>query len=370
MTASALSRDGQDLAYTEAIARIARERGWPDEIAHRLIELRAPLSELNSWGWFGLSPEQARAQLGWYERLTIGDLRGRDASFADNEAFSDLWSDSPEEIGEWEITVERGPDAFAQFKLQENVHIPVLALGSQLLACCAFSRRRVIIGGRRVSVQYGQALRVRRAFRRMGYGDQVRRLAAPAASSRPILAQYDIMRSQNFAVANWWQKFIPDFFDNVPKREGSVPGIPVSVAQFPSRPRAAGDPAIRPARRQDLPVCVKFINRSHGNRSVSSLHGRFSRGGARRRFLGRTAGPDAKSLARLVAKRLLLALISCSKRRAESTHAPDYGIADATCASDGAGSAARKSARSASLRSLISATRKAGRRRWRGCSDG
>lgn len=258
MAASAPTPERQDLA----IERIARERGWPDEVARRLVELRAPLSELNSWAWFGLSPEQAKSQLGWYERMTIGDLRGRDATYADNEAFSELWSDSPEEIGEWEITVERGPDAFAQFKLQESVHIPVLGLGSQLIACCAFSRRRVIIGGHRVSVQYGQALRVRRAFRRMGYGDQVRRLAGPPAPSRPFLAQYDIMRAQNFAVANWWQKFIPGFFDNVPKREGSVPGIAISVAQIPARP-ADNDPAIRAVRREDIPACVELINRTH-----------------------------------------------------------------------------------------------------------
>ena len=76
-----------------------------------------PVSSLYSWSWFGLSLEQTAAQLGWYERMTTGDLRGRDATYADNEEFSALWSDSPEEIAGWEIIVERGPDAFAQFRL-------------------------------------------------------------------------------------------------------------------------------------------------------------------------------------------------------------------------------------------------------------
>jgi hypothetical protein len=263
MTPSDDNLSDASLVQADAIARIANERGWPPEIARRLVELRVPLSELNSWTWFGLTPEQAKAQLGWHERLTSGDLRGRDATYADNEAFSELWSESPEEIGEWEITVERGPDAFAQFKLQENVHIPVLAIGPRLIACCAFARRQVLIGGLRVSVVYGQALRVHRAYRRMGYGDQVRRLAGPPASSRPAIAQYDYMRTQNFAVANWWQKFIPGFFDNVPKREGSVPGIPVSVAQFPARASADDDRAIRPARSEDLSACAELINRTH-----------------------------------------------------------------------------------------------------------
>lgn len=255
--------DRPEPQISEALARIATERGWPPELTRRVAEMRVPIAELKSWGWTGLSLQQTAAQLKWYERLTVGDLRGRDAAYTDNEAFSDLWSDSPEEIGEWEITVERGPDAFAQFKLQENVHLPVLALGHQLIACCGFSRRSVLIAGRRVSVVYGQALRVRRSARRLGYGDQVRRLGGSAAIVRPAIGQYDIMRAQNFAVVSWWQKFVPDFFENVPKREGSVPGIPVSVAQFLAQKFGDHDAAIRPARREDIPVCVELINRTH-----------------------------------------------------------------------------------------------------------
>src|SRR5258707_12064804 len=182
---------------SEELSRIAKERGWPPDLTQRVAAMRVPIAELNSWGWSGLSLEQTAAQLAWHERLTSGDLRGRDAAYTDNDAFSDLWADSPEEIGEWEIPVERGPDAFAQFKLQENVHLPVLALGPQLIACCGFSRRTVLIAGRRVSVVYGQALRVRRSARRMGYGDQVRRLGGSPAVSRPAIGQDHNTRAPN-----------------------------------------------------------------------------------------------------------------------------------------------------------------------------
>jgi hypothetical protein len=251
-----------DVAINETLARISKQHSWPADLTRRVAEAKVPGASLNGWSWYGLSPEKAAAQLAWHQRLSIGDLRGRDATFTDNEAFSELWADSPEEIGEWEITVERGPDAFAQFRLQENVHLPVLAIGPELVACCAFSRRNVLIQGRRVSVRYGQALRVRRAYRRLGYGDQVRRLAGPPALSRPEIGQYDLMRTQNFAVVNWWQKFVPGFFDNVPKREGAVPGIPVSVSQFPAQ-AADADGAIRLARVEDLPACADLINRTH-----------------------------------------------------------------------------------------------------------
>jgi hypothetical protein len=250
-------------ADVDAVAQIARKRGWPAELAERIAAARVPIDELNSWNWMWLSAGQAASQLKWHERLTVGDLRGREAVWSDNQAFSDLWANSPEEIGDWEITVERGPDAFAQFKLQENVHLPVLALGHELVACCGFSRRNVLIAGRRVSVRYGQALRVRRTARRMGYGDQVRRLTSPPASVRPEIGQYDIMRAQNFAVVNWWKRFIPDSFENVPSRESSVPGIPVSVAQLPVRPIREPDRAIRPVRPHDLSACVELINRTH-----------------------------------------------------------------------------------------------------------
>jgi Acetyltransferase (GNAT) family len=246
-----------------AIARIARERGWPAELAERMTALKLLPSTLDSWAWFGLSPQQAAAQLAWHERMTIGDLRGRDVAFTDNDAFAALWADSPEEIGEWEVTVERGPDAFAQFKLQENVHLPVLSLGGELVACCGFSRRNVLIQGRRVSVLYGQALRVRRAYRRKGYGDQVRRLGGSPAIGRPAIGQYDLMRTQNYAVVSWWKKFVPSSYENVPESEGRVPGSQVTISQFPAQPCADSDARIRPARREDIAACAAIINRTH-----------------------------------------------------------------------------------------------------------
>jgi hypothetical protein len=260
------SRDDEvhsDPAIQGALAEIAKQRRWPTELTRRVAELRVPLASLYSWTWYGLSPDQTAAQLRWYERMTTGDLRARDATYADNEEFSALWSDSPEEIAGWEIIVERGPDAFAQFRLQQNVQIPILSISSEIVACCAFSRRKVLIDGRPFSVQYGQALRVRRAYRRLGYGDQVRRLAAPPGLSRPSIGQYDIMRSQNFAVVNWWQKYSPQFFENTPTREGSVPGLPIAVSQFPADARSDNDRAIRAVRREDLSACAALINRTH-----------------------------------------------------------------------------------------------------------
>jgi hypothetical protein len=117
-------------------------------------------------------------------------------------------ANSPEEVGEWEITTERGPNAFAQFRLQENVNVLVIEHRGILVASCSFTHRNVLVAGQKFTVRYGQALRVRREYRRMGYGDQVRSLSWGVGAARPSNPQYDIMRTQNFAVVNWWEKYV------------------------------------------------------------------------------------------------------------------------------------------------------------------
>src|SRR5258708_12117399 len=92
-----------DPVISEALAKIAKERGWSDELTRRMAELRVPVSSLYSWTWFGLSPEQTAAQLGWCQRMTTGDLRARDATYPHNEEFSALCPDSPQETAGWEL---------------------------------------------------------------------------------------------------------------------------------------------------------------------------------------------------------------------------------------------------------------------------
>lgn len=121
----------------------------------------------------------------------------------------------------------------------------------------------MLVAGKRISVTYGQALRVHDAARRQGYGDQVRRFAWPAPDTRPNHTQYDIMRSQNFAVVKWWTKYTPDFFDAVPQNEGRVPGVPVSVARLSARLARSDAASMRPGRRADLGRCVELLNRTH-----------------------------------------------------------------------------------------------------------
>ena len=242
----------------------ARERGIPARLIERALELRVGLGPIRHWlsmDW--MNAEFIERRLYWHEQLTFGSLRGREATRKDNEAFSELMANSPEEVGEWDIYTERGPNAFAQFRLQENVTLLVLEEAGVLIACCSFTTRKTIVSGMRITVRYGQALRVHKDYRRRGYGDQVRSLSWGVGAARPSHCQYDIMRPQNLAIVNWWTKYAPDFWENIPKKEGEVPGVRVTVHQYPGRPFDGDAAGIRKAREDDLERCVALINRTH-----------------------------------------------------------------------------------------------------------
>ena len=254
----------------------------------------------------------------------------------------------------------RGPDAFAQFRLQRDVQLHVIADGNVLVASCGWARRNVLIAGQRVSVRYGQALRVHQGYRRQGLGDAVRLFSRAMNTALPSMAQYDIMRSGNFAVVGWWNKHVPGFFDGTPQREGEVPGIPVAVAQIPAAAAARASASVRPARPEDLPACVELLNRTHGGaRPVPALHRRVSRGPPRRGLLGRARAlvPLGVRLARLLRARVGAA--GCAPARGS-------GTAAATCAS---GSAGRRPARRTPSRARRCSTGASPRAPRRRCSS-
>lgn len=252
----------------EELRAEAHRRGWPDDLLDRALASGFEADRV--WGllhWRSGTAEDMEKQLAWHERLTCGDLQGREVRSSDNEAFCDLWARAPERIGDLEITTLRGPDGFAQFRLQENVNLQVIADGNVLVASVGWARHNALVAGRRVSLRYGQALRVHEDYRRQGFGDAVRSMANAMNVLRPSFAQYDYIRAGNIAVVGWWEKHIPGFFDDTPRQEGRAPGIPVEVTMLPAR-AGGGGADIRPARREDVPTCVELINGTHGEHDL------------------------------------------------------------------------------------------------------
>jgi len=246
------------------LRRAARERGWTDELIERAVRMRVPPGALRQWlSWSRQDEKRIVQMLDRIEQQTFGALRVREATFDDNEKYAELFLNSPEQIGEWQVTVERGPYAFAQFRLQETVSLRILEDRGVILGAMAMSWRNTLVAGRRLCVQAGQALRVRRECRGREYGRLVLNAPGAATLDRPSVAGCPHVRSQNFNAAGFFAHLMPDFFGGNPERAQDVPGVPVTVLSYPRRPFDGDPTGIRRARRADLGRCARLINRTH-----------------------------------------------------------------------------------------------------------
>jgi hypothetical protein len=206
--------------------------------------------------------ERIQLEVGWADKVLNGTIRWRQLTWRDNDAFCDLWANSPEEIGEFDVTAERGPDGFASFELQERPVLNALFDGTTMVACVSFSNRTTIVGGKRLSVRFGQAMRVHKDHRRHGYANWVRSLPWGIGLNMWTEVQYDYIRGRNMTMERWNRKNMPEV-GSVPKRDDDVPGIPTTVLQYPAKVASGSDEHIRNARPDDLDACAAMINRAH-----------------------------------------------------------------------------------------------------------
>jgi GNAT superfamily N-acetyltransferase len=227
--------------------------------------------------------ERFELEVRWAAELASGRMRFRQLTPADSDAFCELWANAPEEIGEFDVTVERGPAAFAQFELQERPVLNGLFDGFSMVACASFSLRHTRVAGQRLWVNFGQALRVHKDHRRHGFGNWVRSLPWAIGLNARTQLQYDFIRGRNMTMERWNRRHMPEVA-SVPKRDDEVPGIPVTVLQFPAKPSRGGISGIYPATLADLDACAALINRTHRDRDLfrpytsESLHDRLDPG--------------------------------------------------------------------------------------------
>lgn len=244
-----------------------REHGWPEPLLARARELHISNGQIENWFAWNASLQRVEEELTWAERLLRGDMRFRQLTIADNDAFCELWANSPEDLGEWEVTVERGPNGFAQFQLQERPILNGLFERGVMVACVSFSLRQTLVAGQPVSIRYGQAMRVHGEHRGKALAHWVRSLPWAIGVERPTRVQYDYIRGHNMTMERWNRRFMPSV-ESVPKREGDVPGMPVTVHLFPAQAVEDGAPGVRVAGRDDLGACVALINRTHHGRDL------------------------------------------------------------------------------------------------------
>ena len=225
------------------------------------------LAQLVSWQ----RPERIDEEIEWADRLHNGSMTFRQLTPADDDAFRALWANSAEAIGDWDVTVERGENPFAQFELQQRPVLNGLFDGTTMVACVSFAVRRTVVGGREIIVHYGQAMRVHNEHRGRQYAHWVRSLPWAVGLGRATHLQYDIIRGGNMTMEGWNRKFMPDVA-SVPKRDGGVPGVPVTVLQYEATPPAGANDGVRPARDGDIDRCVSLINRTHAGRDLFRPH--------------------------------------------------------------------------------------------------
>ena len=241
--------------------------GWPEDLLAHARRLHIPEELILRWFGWSAPLERVEEEVRWAELVQHGSIRFRQLTFADNEAFCELWANSPEQIGEWDVTVERGPNGFASFDLQERPVLNGLFDGGLMVACVSFSLRHTIVAGQRISVRYGQAMRVHKDHRGHAYAHWVRSLPWAIGLGIPTRVQYDYIRARNMTMERWNKKFMPSV-SSVPKREDDVPGFPVTVLQLPARSSGGTAAGVRQALLADYAACAELINRTHAGRDL------------------------------------------------------------------------------------------------------
>ncbi len=248
-----------DTTTTEAsLGERANAKGWPEGLHDRAIAIRTPSHQLD--GWLRAEPGptfffNVEKTIALFERLASGPYRGRELTFWDGEAFSELWANAPEAVGDWWVTVERAPNPVAQFSLQPGATISVIEREHRLVACTVWAQANCLIAGKPISIHYAQGLRVRDDMRGEGLGDLVRRWPSPALR-KPSFGQVMFMRIGNAGMAGFLEavKFQAD---------SDRPQMVVGVTYLAARAEKAPAAGIRRIAEADLAECAALINRTH-----------------------------------------------------------------------------------------------------------
>jgi hypothetical protein len=240
------------------LSRLAASTNWPSHLVQRMLNAGYPSRRIEEWIRQGLDPGQASRWVEWREKLTFGTLQARIATSEDSDALVDLFNNSPEEIGDWQVIVERGPNPFAQLQLQDDAYFRLISDRGVALAASSVARIKTIVGGQKLTVRYVQAFRVRKGFRGKGLTRLLQTVGRPSFAEW-TLGEFYYVRSNNNQSIEW----LRHQGVREEKMAGEAPGTPVSVLRFPVADIQADYSRIRPARRSDIASCANLINSAH-----------------------------------------------------------------------------------------------------------
>lgn len=245
----------------ELVERVAAAE-WPDGLLDRVLALRRNRHEIDGWLDSGFpTPEMLTSWVDTQELLLNSPLVARQATWEDDDLLVDLCANAPETVGEWTVVVERGPNPYAQFRLQEHPSVIVLEDRRVALGMAAHSTRNSFIGGEPTSVHHMSGWRVRQGFRGMGLSRMLQFAAGPGTSWFGLVTYY-FVRSGN-ASASWISKINADLSDRPEGWAAETDADTVSVISFTAVDRGERSARVRPATADDLEHCRRLINRTH-----------------------------------------------------------------------------------------------------------
>ncbi len=239
------------------LVALAKERGWPDDLLPRMMALRFPIWKIGE----GLNSEfptvdMMVAQVADRERLANG-LIVRQATWEDDERLIDLFANSLERLGEWDVTVERGPNPFAQQRMQENAQVKMVVDRGVALAVSVQTGCSSYVGGEQLSIGWMGGWRVRNGFRRHGFSNLLLNSPGSAANVFGLLT-YWYVRMENTTANNWIAKTVETF--DSPR---AFEKLTATVHHLDSSTGGAADSRVRPVKPEDLARCVELINVTH-----------------------------------------------------------------------------------------------------------
>lgn len=245
----------------ELVARV-EAAGWPDGLLDRVLSLRRDRAEIDAWLDTGFpTPEMIDLWAASQAGLLDSPLVVRQATWEDEPLLTDLCADAPEAVGDWLVTVERGPNPYAQYRLQEHPSVMLLEDRRVALGMTASSVRNTLIGGRRTTVNFLSGWRVRDGFRGMGLSRLLQSAAGPGVGWFGLVSYY-FVRGGN-ASGSWVDQVISEMADRPVGYSTATDQHTASVWYFPHPELGARSVRVRPATRDDLAACRELINRTH-----------------------------------------------------------------------------------------------------------
>lgn len=235
---------------------------WPEGLVERALEIRVNLIDIEAWvdhGW--PTVEMIDEWLDQQRSIHFSTLTAREATWADIEILVDLCAASPEKVGDWQVTVERGPNPLAQYRLQEYSSVLILEDLKVGLGMTASSTRNALIGGQRTTARWMGGWRIRDGFRGLGLSKYLQNSPGPGLS-RFGLVTYWYVRSGN-ASAAWIDKVRDDMADRPGDFAMPTDELSATVSHFRNADLGHFSSRVRAATEEDLPRCFELINRSN-----------------------------------------------------------------------------------------------------------